>query len=44
VQHKIEGDADKSRYRYSRTTHAYGEFADARQELAAIKREAENGR
>jgi hypothetical protein len=44
VLHKIEGDAGNSRYWYSRTTHSYGEFADARQELAAIKREVENGR
>jgi hypothetical protein len=42
--HKIEGDAGNSRYGYSRTTHAYGEFADAKQELAAIKREVESGR
>jgi len=44
VLHKIEGDAGNSRYWYSRTAHAYDEFADARQELAAIKRELENGR
>jgi len=44
VLHKIEGDADNSRYWYSRTTHSYSEFADARQELAAIKRELESGR
>jgi hypothetical protein len=40
VLHKIEGDAGNSRYWYSRTTHAYGDFADAEQELAAIRREA----
>jgi len=44
VLHKIEGDADNSRYWYSRTTHGYGDFTDARQELAAIKRELELGR
>lgn len=44
VLHKIEGDAGNSRYWYSRTTHSYGEFADARQELTAIKRELEGGR
>ncbi|UCH52894.1 MAG: hypothetical protein JSW09_09915 [Pseudomonadota bacterium] len=38
VLHKIEGDAGNSRYWYSRSTHTYGEFADAKQELAAIKR------
>lgn len=42
VLHKIEGDAGNSRYWYSRTAHAYGEFADAAQELAAIKRELES--
>jgi hypothetical protein len=41
VLHKIEGDAGNSRYWYSRTTHAYGEFADAKKELAAIKQEVE---
>jgi hypothetical protein len=44
VLHKIEGDAGNSRYWYSRSTHSYGEFADPRQELAAIKRELESGR
>ncbi|MCR4301738.1 MAG: hypothetical protein NUV51_09015 [Sulfuricaulis sp.] len=42
--HKIEGDAGNSRYWYSRTAHSYGEFADAQQELAAIKKEIESGR
>jgi len=42
VLHKIEGDAGNSRYWYSRTTHAYGEFTDTKQELAAIKHEVEN--
>jgi hypothetical protein len=40
VLHRIEGDAGNSRYWYSRTTHAYGDFVDAEQELAAIRREA----
>lgn len=44
VLHKIEGDAGNSRYWYARTGHSYGEFADAQQELAAIKRELESGR
>jgi hypothetical protein len=44
VLHKIEGDAGNSRYWYSRSRHSYGEFADASQELAAIRRELENGR
>jgi hypothetical protein len=39
VLHKIEGDAGNSRYWYARTAHSYGEFADAKQELAAIKQE-----
>lgn len=43
VLHKIEGDAGNSRYWYARTAHAYGDFADAAQELAAIKREVESG-
>ena len=43
VLHKIEGDAGNSRYWYAQTTHSYGEFADAQQELAAIKRELGNG-
>jgi hypothetical protein len=44
VLHKIEGDADNSRYWYSQTTHTYSEFADAQQELAAIKRKVKSGR
>ncbi len=44
VLHKIEGDASNSRYWYSRTTHSYGEIADVKQELAAIKRELESER
>ena len=43
VLHKIEGDAGNSRYWYARTTHSYGEFADAQQELAAIRLEIERG-
>ncbi len=43
VLHKIEGDAGNSRYWYSRSSHSYGEFTDARQELAAIKSELEKG-
>jgi len=42
VLHKIEGDASNSRYWYSRTTHSYGDYADARQELDAIRLEVEN--
>lgn len=42
VLHKIEGDASNSRYWYSRTTHSYDEFADAKQELAAIKLKLES--
>jgi hypothetical protein len=42
VLHKIEGDAGNSRYWYSRTAHAYGDFADVERELVAIKREAGN--
>lgn len=41
VLHKIEGDAWNSRYWYARTGHGYGEWADPREELAVIRREAE---
>ncbi|MFP5349799.1 MAG: hypothetical protein ACLGHO_08140 [Gammaproteobacteria bacterium] len=44
VLHKIEGDTSNSRYWYSQTPHAYGEYATIEQELAAIKREIESGR
>ena len=44
VLHKIEGDAGNSRYWYARTAHSYGEFADTKRELAAIKKELEGGR
>lgn len=43
VLHKIEGDAGNSRYWYTRTAHSYGDFADPRKELMAIKKEAESG-
>jgi hypothetical protein len=37
VLHKIEGDADNSRYWYRRTPHAYEDYADPQAELAAIR-------
>ena len=37
VLHKIEGDAENSRYWYRRTSRAYEDYADARSELAAIR-------
>lgn len=37
--HKIEGDKSNSRYWYARTSHAYEEYSDPREELAAIKME-----
>lgn len=37
VLHKIEGDADNSRYWYRRAGHAYEAYADPRAELATIK-------
>jgi hypothetical protein len=37
VLHKIEGDADNSRYWYGRAGHAYEAYADAKAELVAIK-------
>ncbi|MCU0842034.1 MAG: hypothetical protein MUC79_09980 [Thiobacillaceae bacterium] len=44
VLHKIEGDCYNSRYWYARTSHEYGEWADTRAELAAIRRAiAESG-
>ncbi len=39
--HKMEGDADNSRYWYVRTTHDYADFADPRAELAAIYQASE---
>lgn len=38
VLHKIEGDRCNSRYWYARTSREYGEWADARAELEAIRR------
>jgi hypothetical protein len=38
VLHKIEGDADNSRYWYRRTAHEYEDFADPQAELAAIRK------
>lgn len=35
--HKIEPDESNSRYWYRRSGHSYEEYADARQELIAIK-------
>jgi hypothetical protein len=37
VLHKIEGDADNSRYWYRRTSHGFEEFTDPKAELAAIR-------
>jgi hypothetical protein len=37
VLHKIEGDADNSRYWYRRTSHDFEDFADPKAELAAIR-------
>ena len=37
VLHKIEGDADNSRYWYRRAGQSYESYADANAELAAIK-------
>jgi len=37
VLHKIEGDADNSRYWYRRIAHTYEEFSDPKAELAAIR-------
>jgi hypothetical protein len=37
VLHKIEGDADNSRYWYRRAGQAYEAYADPQAELAAIK-------
>ncbi len=41
VVHKVEGDAGNSKYWYARTSHAYEDFVDVAEELAAIKRAAE---
>jgi hypothetical protein len=37
VLHKIEGDADNSRYWYRRAGQSYESYPDAKAELAAIK-------
>ena len=37
VLHKIEGDADNSRYWYRRAGQSYESYPDANAELAAIK-------
>lgn len=36
VLHKIEGDADNSRYWYRRTSHSFDEYPDPKVELAAL--------
>ena len=43
VVHKIEGDTSNSRFWYSEIERSYNEFADAKQELVAIKRAVESG-
>ena len=42
VLHKIEGDANNSRYWYEQSAHSYDEFTDTQQELAAVKRAVED--
>ena len=37
VLHKMQGDAENSRYWYARSAHGYTEFQDARDELQAIQ-------
>ncbi len=37
ILHKIEGDADNSRYWYRRTMHSYEAYSDPGQELQSIK-------
>jgi hypothetical protein len=37
ILHKIEGDEVNSHYWYRRTRHAYADFADAKEELAALR-------
>ena len=41
VRHKIEGDADHSRYWYAQTKHEYADFADPSAEWVAIGQAAE---
>lgn len=43
VLHKIEGDVANSRYWYARTAHDYGEWADPRAELGAIRQSLRRG-
>ncbi len=37
VLHKIEGDADNSRYWYGRVAHTFEDYADPQAELAALR-------
>jgi hypothetical protein len=37
VLHKIEGDAENSRYWYRRVAHDYEDYEDPRAELAAVR-------
>jgi hypothetical protein len=37
VLHKIEGDAENSRYWYRRVSHEYEEYDDPKAELSAIR-------
>jgi hypothetical protein len=37
VLHKIEGDADNSRYWYRRTSHTFEDFDDPQAELVALR-------
>lgn len=37
VLHKIEGDDWNSRYWYARTNHAFGDYANPRAELEAVR-------
>lgn len=43
VVHKIEGDTSNSRYWYSEIKRSYDEFADTKQELAAIRNALQSG-
>jgi len=38
ILHKTEGDAGNSQYWYGRTRHSYADFADAKEELAALRK------
>jgi hypothetical protein len=44
VLHKIEGDADNSRYWYRRTSHTFEEFTDPQAEISAIRAAAGSAR